>query len=172
MACQRSVPVRLDVGRPAGGIQGPGVVPARAAWRRSARCLDIPADGTSTRRRSAPHPETRWIVLALACPGGSVDGIGCRQPSHRATRLPIDTITTVGVPSRPVNDGCRALRCGGPHECSRCGRERVKASGPGCGSWLLRHRHVECPGAGYRAAPGSWKHRCGRGAPASRTTGP
>ena len=96
MACQRSVPVRLDVGRPAGGIHGPGGVPARAAWRRSARCLDIPADGTSTRRRATPHPETRWTVLALACPGGSVDGIGRRQPSHRATRLPIDRYNNDG----------------------------------------------------------------------------
>ena len=24
-------------------------------------------------------------------------------------------------------------------------RERVKAPGPGCGSWLLQHRHAECP---------------------------
>src|SRR5271166_102583 len=78
------------VGRPPGGTQGPGVVPARAAWRRSARRLDIPADGTSTRRRPTPHPETRWTALALTYPGGSVDGIGRRQLSHRATRLPTD----------------------------------------------------------------------------------
>ena len=151
MACQRSVPVRLDTGRPAAGIQGPGVVPARAAWRRSARRLNIPADGTSTRRRPTPHPETRWTALALACPGGSVDGISRRQPSHRATRLPINryhndhrgalTSSQRWVQGFTVRSGARVFRCR---------PEPVKAPGPGCGSHTMAARPGGCA---PRAAP-------------------
>ena len=87
----------------------------------------------------APHPETRWAALAVNGPGDSVRGIGHRQPTHQATPgyRSIDRITTVGVPSRPVKDGCRALRRDGAHRCSRCRRERVKSPCPGCGSWRL-----------------------------------
>jgi hypothetical protein len=87
----------------------------------------------------APHPETRWAALALACPGDSVRGIGHHQPTHQATPgyRSIDRIMTVGVPSRPVKDGCRALRRDRAHRCSPCRRERVKSPCPGCGSWRL-----------------------------------
>ncbi len=80
-----------------------------------------PAAGTSTRRRPAPHPQTRWTALALACPGDSVRRIGHRQPSHRATPgyRSIDRIMTVEVPSRPVKDGCRTLQRGGSWPAAR-----------------------------------------------------
>jgi hypothetical protein len=52
-----------------------------------------------------------------------------RRPSTHSPgnpRLPIDRITTLGVPSRPVKDGCRALRRNRAHRCTPCRRERVK----------------------------------------------
>ena len=91
----------------------------------SARRLDIPADGTSTRRRPTPHPVIRrrdgqpslWLAPAAALS----DGIGRRQPSHRATRLPIDRYNNDGRGAFTSSQRwVQGLRCGGAHECSRC----------------------------------------------------
>ena len=162
MACQRSVPVRLDVGRPAGGIQGPGVVPARtlaqigqAPGYPGRRHLDLaPADSSSG------HPETSWTALTLACPGGSVDGLGRRQPSHRATQLPIDRYNNDGRGAFTSSQRwVQGLRCGEAHECSR--RRRIWALGgnPVGTSRMAWSSHAECPSRprqSYPEAGDSW----------------
>ena len=162
-------------------------LPARpGADRPGAR---TPAAGTSTRRRPAPHPRTRWTALALACPGDSVRGMAHRQPSHRATpQLPIDRIMTVEVPSRPVKDGCRTLRRGGAHSCETACRSNGWKRGflwmnqLGCadfasarrlcrrGSRQTAHRAGSCsPGWGCSPSAGSAGHRSVTSPPSSRS---